>query len=198
MTESTQDTRPAIGTVRSGDELRRWYWTKAELVAFARISGLPASGNKPALTDRIATWLDTGTIARVEARKATSRFDWKTETLTPDTVITDSYRNTSNVREFMKTHAHPRFAFSNEFMAWMRANAGKTLADAVTYWRELDRKKREDGYREASLPQNHFVRFSKAVAKAKPGLSAADIRRLWKRKRSGPGPHEYMPGDEDG
>ena len=96
----------------------------------------------------------------------------------------------------MKTHAGTRFAFSNEFMAWMRENTGRTLADAVRFWQELDRRTREEGYREPSLPQNQYARFTRAIAEAQPGIRAREIRRLWKLKRSGPGPHEYAPGDE--
>lgn len=146
---------------------------------------------------RLGAWIDTGRVEPVTRRLVTSDFDWTRATLHERTVITDNYRNTRNVRLFMQSHLGSRFRFTNEFMEWMRGHVGSTLADAVAFWRELDRKKREEGYREASLPQNQYAQFSRALAKASPGISAVEIRRIWKIKRSGPGPHRYRRGDEN-
>ncbi|MEM1436173.1 MAG: DUF6434 domain-containing protein [Pseudomonadota bacterium] len=188
--------RPALDAIGSGTDLKRWYWLKAELETFARANGLPAAGQKPELTERIAHWLDTGEVRRPTRRRAESSFDWAKDVLTPTTPITDSYRNTRNVREFMEQHAGARFRFSNEFMAWMRNNTGRPLSAAVDFWRDLDHRKRNDGYREQSLPQNQYAQFSRAVSQARPGISARELRRLWQIKRSGPAPHTYRPGDE--
>ncbi|MEM9195770.1 MAG: DUF6434 domain-containing protein [Myxococcota bacterium] len=191
-------TRPPIERIKSAAEFRRWYWLKSELVAFARTRGIATTGQKPELAKRVAAFIDTGhRLAAPKKKRIRSDFDWRTSSLRKSTVITDSYRNTQNVRSFMKKHAGEKFRFSNEFMAWMRANEGKTLGDAVMFWRELDRKKREEGYREASLPQNQYAQFSRALAEARPGIKAADIRRIWKIKRSGPGPFRYRKGDEN-
>lgn len=141
--------------------------------------------------------MDTGKRLPTARRPRPSGLvDWGKGTLTIATIIDDGYRNTRNVRSFMQTHASQRFRFSNEFMGWMRTNAGRTLGDAVAFWLELDRKKREDGYTEASLPQNEYAQFSRAVAQARPGLSAAKLRALWKQKRSAPGSRRYQRGDE--
>ena len=188
--------RPALSRVKNSKELDRWYWLKEELVAFARKKKISTSGQKPVLQKRIGVWLDTG-VAPEPAKKprAQSKFDWGSATLTPRTVITDSYRNSQNVRAFMKKHAGEHFRFSNEFMNWMRAHVGSTLAEAVEFWQDLDARKKK-GYQEASLPQNQYAQFSRALAKASPGISAKDIRRIWKKKRSGPGPHVFKAGDE--
>ena len=81
-------------------------------------------------------------------------------------------------------------------MDWMRGNTGKRLEDVVAFWLELDRNKREEGYREEPLPQNQYNGFSRALSEAVPGISSAEIRRIWAVKRSMPGPHEYKRGDE--
>ena len=194
---STTEQRPNIQDVRSSEELRRWYWLKTELVSYARQKELSTVGNKLELLQRLCHWLDTGEALKPASRSVTSRFDWAKETLHLETIITDNYRNTRNVRAFMKRHVGPRFAFSNEFMQWMRAHVGATLSDAVAFWETLDHKKRTQGYREASLPQNQHNQFSRALSQAKPGISAQDIRRIWALKRQGPAPHTYAPGDED-
>lgn len=60
-----------------------------------------------------------------------ARIDWHCAPLAPETVITDSYRNTQNVRRFFKSQIGPEFKFNRPFMAWMKANSGQTLGDAV-------------------------------------------------------------------
>ncbi|MEO1445737.1 MAG: DUF6434 domain-containing protein [Cyanobacteria bacterium J06635_11] len=194
---SEQEERPAIESIESGEEFKRWYWLKEELVSYCRTLGLGTAGQKQVLTARIVTFLDTGKIVRPVSKKVTSTFDWSKETLTLGTRTTDSYRNSQNVRKFMKQQVGDRFAFSNEFMEWMRDNMGKTLADAVEFWIDLDSRKRLSGYREKPLPQNQYNQFVRALSQAKPGISNKEIRRLWAVKRAKPGPHIYQPGDED-
>ncbi|MEL6151398.1 MAG: hypothetical protein AAFR56_17360, partial [Chloroflexota bacterium] len=89
----TDPQRPDINSIHTSEELRRWYWLKAELVVYCRQHSIPYSAGKFELIDRIAHYLDTGEIPRSRRKRATSTFDWAHETLTLDTVITDSYRN---------------------------------------------------------------------------------------------------------
>jgi len=180
---SAQSNRPPIERVRTAAELRKWYWLKSELVNFARISGIAYDCNKPELVARLCHWIETGekTGAKIPRTKPRpiSKFDWGKERLTGATEITDSYRNTQNVRRFMQSHAAEHFAFSNEFMAWMRDNHGRTLQDAIDFWLHLDAKKKH-GYRENI-----------------PGISASELRSVWAKKRALPGPHVYKKGDEN-
>ncbi|MEM6366615.1 MAG: DUF6434 domain-containing protein, partial [Planctomycetota bacterium] len=171
--------RPSIASIQSSIELKRWYFLKHELVAHAKSLGLSTRGNKPELIQRIGVYLDSGEVIGPTKRASISQFDWARDNLTPETVITDSYRNTRNVRHFMVRHASERFKFTNEFMAWMRSNLGKTLGDAVNFWIELDRKKREEGYQEMPLPQNQFNRFTREISQSVPGISAQQIRKIW-------------------
>lgn len=190
------NTRPDIQTVQTATELKKWYWLKAELVSLARQFGVAYSCNKPELLSRLCHWLETGEKVAEHKRQVLSTFDWSKAPLSKDTVITDSYRNTQNMRRFMRKHAADHFAFSNEFMAWMKAAQGKTLQEAIEFWLALDRKKKLDGYREKPLPQNQYNQFSRAISRAKPGISASEIRRIWALKIMLPGPHVYSDGDE--
>lgn len=194
MTSSNE--RPPLEKVKTGAEFKRWYWLKKELVPYCREQGLGTVGQKPELERRIVRFLDTGEVVRPQRKQVESSFDWRREKLVLSTVITDSYRNTKNMRNFMKANAGEHFKFSNEFMQWMRNNTGKTLKDALAYWIELDRKKRHSGYREKPLPQNEYNQFTRALSEARPGISTKEIQRLWAIKRSKPGPHVFMPGDE--
>ena len=195
MTENTD--RPSIENIKSCLELERWYWLRSELVAYAALLNIPSNCQKPELTKRIGQWLDTGKITKASPKITLSTFDWRKEELSLDTLITDNYSNTQNVRKFMQHNASEKFKFSNEFMEWMRTHNGKTLQDAVQFWLELDNKKRNRGYREKALPQNQYNQFTRTLSEKFPGISAAEIKRIWSVKRSGPGPHVYQAGDEN-
>lgn len=194
---SSTEKRPAIESIKSSAEFERWYWLKAELLDYCRHHRLGTVGQKRELAARIVQYLDTGTVVKPRSKKVASTFDWGKEPLKLSTIITDSYRNSSNMRKFMKAQAGEHFKFSNEFMEWMRNNEGKTLKDAVKFWQALDQKKRKAGYREKPLPQNQYNAFTRALSEVRPGITAKEMRRLWAIKRSKPGPHTYEPGDEN-
>lgn len=196
-TNNQSQKRPALSRIKTASELDHWYWLKSELVAFAKKNGIPYGLQKPELQKRIGIWLDTGKVATSAKPKAESSFDWSKEPISLVTEITDSYKNSKNVRQFMLKNAGARFRFSNEFMQWMRTHTGFTMKDAVHFWQDLDRKKRTQGYREKSLPQNQYAQFCRSLSEAKPGISAKEIRRIWNIKKSGPAPHRYKAGDEN-
>jgi len=70
----------------------------------------------------------------------TERRDWHSDPITGETLIDADYRNTQNVRRFFKAEIGDHFSFDRPFMAWMKANAGATMGDAVAEW--LRRKAR--------------------------------------------------------
>ena len=191
-------TRPPIEAITRGSELRRWYWRKDELLARARTLGVRTSGGKFLILDRIAHCLDTGETVLpgdVKARPA-STFDWHSAELTPETVITDSYRSSQNVRRFFKAQLGAGFRFNIAFMDWMRNNAGKTLADACAAYREIRQAEKETP---ASIPEhNQFNRYTRDFLDDNPNLSMSDVRRVWALKIKRPsetGRHVYERSD---
>ncbi|MEO0362602.1 MAG: DUF6434 domain-containing protein, partial [Pseudomonadota bacterium] len=188
-----EEARPEIQDVGSGDELRRWYWLKAELEDQARALGLSRAGSKAEIASRIAHFLDTGEKRRPKRRAARSDFDWAKARLTPQTIITDSYRNGPNVRAFFKAHYGPGFSFNIAFMEWMRANVGKTLADAVEARRRI--AEREKTAKPAIPEGNQFNAYVRAFHAANPGRSPAEARVCWAWRRARPGSNAYEPGD---
>ena len=52
--------RPNLDKELDGKTFRSFYYLKEELTDFCRKNGLPATGGKIELTDRIACFLDTG------------------------------------------------------------------------------------------------------------------------------------------
>ncbi|MBB6498395.1 DUF6434 domain-containing protein [Pedobacter cryoconitis] len=66
------------------------------------------------------------------------KFNWHSELLKGNTIITANYKNTQNVRRFFQSHFGTNFKMNREFMAWLKTNVGKTLGDAI---REFENKK---------------------------------------------------------
>ncbi|UYV37908.1 SAP domain-containing protein [Rhodobacteraceae bacterium D3-12] len=196
-----EEGRPAIADISNGTELKRWYWRKDELVAQARVLGLKVTGAKFTLLERIAHFLDTGRKdlpGDGAAPKATSRFDWHSEVLSEETQITDTYRNTQNVRRFFKAAVGPSFKFNIAFMEWMRSNTGKTLGDAVAAYLDIKGEQAAPGARTRIKAHNQFNQYTRDILSENPGLSIEDVRRIWARKIALPsesGRHEYHPSD---
>ena len=129
--------RPPLTKNMDPAQFDAYYWYLNELQTFAVELGLPRSGGKFLLHDRISHFLRTGEILTIKETKPNSNFDWKTEVLDRNTVISDSYRNTQNVRRFFIDHLGTGFKFSITFMEWMKAHIGYTLGYAIDHWPEI-------------------------------------------------------------
>ena len=62
-------------------------------------------------------------------------FDWHSDPITRATPVTNSYRNTQNVRRFFKAECGDGFKFDRAFMAWLNDRTEKTMGDAADEWR---------------------------------------------------------------
>ena len=76
--------RPALDKQLDSKTFRNFYYLKEELVDFCRKNGLPVSGGKLEISDRIAYFLDTG---KVMPAKAGKRRTAKILDITEDTKI---------------------------------------------------------------------------------------------------------------
>ncbi|MBW4889991.1 hypothetical protein KXQ82_09700 [Mucilaginibacter sp. HMF5004] len=61
--------------------------------------------------------------------------DWHSHPLTLETRISKSYKNTQNVRRFFRQHISENFHFNREFMTWIKANIGVTLAEVIAHYK---------------------------------------------------------------
>jgi hypothetical protein len=189
--------RPPIEDVKTGAELKDWYWLKTEVMNHARMLGLPVAGGKFEIIDRIADHLDGK--APTKPRKRGSDFkgsgiDWHGGKLTGQTVITPDYRNTQNVRRFFIGEIGRHFSFNIAFMAWMKANAGKTLKDAAEEWKRVHALVKA-GHKPEIPAHNQFNAYTRAFMEDNPGRSMNDVRHFWKLKRSLPGHNRYEQSD---
>jgi len=188
--------RPNILDVTAGEELRKWYWLKEELVCFAKTIPISYKGSKFEILERLANKLD-GKKQEVEIENKTiSKFNWAKEKLTFDTIITDSYRNGENTRQFFKEHCGQKFAFSISLMAWIKENTGKKLQDAVKEWKKNKALQKDKTYKSEIPYSNQYNKYIRNFFADNPEKTMQEARYFWKLKRSLPlGKHVYERTD---
>jgi hypothetical protein len=187
--------RPNITDIRQGDALKKWYWLKAELVSFAKAEGVSYEGSKFDILNRLAQYLD-GTIAvETPQAKPSSKFDWHSEALNLDTVITDSYKNSQNVRRFFIKHCGDKFHFSIPFMDFMKNNCGKSLQDAINEWQRLQILQKSKV--KSVIPEgNQYNQYIRDFFADNPDKTLQDARHFWSLKRQLPlSKHRYERTD---
>lgn len=198
--DDKKDFRPDIKQITTGEELKRWYWRKDELTAYARSMGIKTTSGKFVILDRIAHFMDTGETKYPgdQTPSVSSKFDWHSETLTKETVITDSYKNTQNVRRFFKDAVGDHFKFNIAFLEWMKSNMGKTLGDACEAYLADHNRRKAPGFRTNIKDHNQFNQYTRDFLDDNPDMSLSDVRRIWAEKIKRPsdtGRHVYHPDD---
>jgi hypothetical protein len=63
-----------------------------------------------------------------------AQFDWHSDRITRRTPVTAAYRNTQNVRRFLKAQCGVRFRFDRPFMRWIKDGTEKTMGDVADEW----------------------------------------------------------------
>ena len=189
--------RPDLNEHISLPDFNDFYWLKAELVVFCKTAGIATSGGKIEVADRIRQYISTGMVVKSETKnvKINSIFNWNRETLTPQTIITDSYQNTENVRGLFVREIGPHFCFNVTFMKWFKDNVGKTLEDAVSEWKRISELKKDKNYVSEIDPQFEYNRYMRAFLSDNPELSSKDAMKYWKLKSQKRGTNEYEKND---
>ena len=62
------------------------------------------------------------------------KFDWHSDQITDSTPVTKAYRNTQNVRRYLKEACGSDFKFNREFMAWIKNGKPKTMGEVASEW----------------------------------------------------------------
>jgi hypothetical protein len=189
--------RPILDKNISIEDFNDFYWLKQELIDFCKTIGLSTSGGKIEITERIRCFLETGEVNNYKPikEKATSKFDWDKEILSPKTIITDNYKNGENVRHFFINEIGPHFSFNIIFMKWIKQNVGKTLEDAIIEWNRIHQLKKDKNYVSEIDSQFEYNRYMRAFLNDNPDLSSKDAMKYWKLKRSQRGTNEYEKTD---
>jgi len=61
-------------------------------------------------------------------------FDWHSDKITTQTAVTSTYKNTQNVRRFLKALCGDDFKFDRNFMAWIKDGKPKSMGEVATEW----------------------------------------------------------------
>ncbi len=191
--------RPPFSDITTGEEFKRWYWLKAELVAYCQLANIPYTGQKFEILERIAQHLDNDAfVEKSRTVNSKSPFNWHSEPLNLATVITDSYKNGQNVRRFFQTHCDPKFSFNITFMAWMKQNVGKTLQDAVSEWQRLKAQTTDKNFKTDIPKGNQYNQYMRDFFQDNPSKTLKEARRFWALKRALPLQfHVYERSDLD-
>lgn len=183
-------TRPILDKNLDSKTFRSFYFLKEELVDFCRKNGLPTSGGKIEITDRIAHFLDTGEIMSVSRERKTtvqiSDIDLNTK-IEPNFVCTEKHR------AFFKEHIGNTFSFNVAFQKWLKSNTGKTYKEAIAaYYQILEEKKKGKTMIDRQFEYNSYIRDFFADNE---GKSLADAIKCWKYKKQLQGHNRYEKVD---
>ncbi len=61
-------------------------------------------------------------------------FDWHSGSVDRDTIVTENYKSTQNVRRFLKSQCGDSFKFDRTFMKWIKNGQPKTMGDVADEW----------------------------------------------------------------
>lgn len=182
--------RPELNKKLDAATFRSFYYLKQELADFCKENGLPTSGSKAELTDRIAYFLDTGNVLKPSAKRKTAV---NIGTLTEDTVIESNIVCSEKHRAFFSEKIGKSFSFNVPFQKWLKANTGKTYGDAIrAYYRILEEKKLTKTEIGGQFEYNTYIRDFFAD---NPGKSLRDAIVCWNYKKGLPGHHRYEQSD---
>ena len=182
--------RPELNKDLDGNTFRNYYYLKEELVEFCRMNHLPTSGGKIELTERIATFLDTGKVEKTvhKGRKVSN-----VDEITEESIIESGFVCSEKHRAFFREKIGKNFTFNVLFQRWLKENSGRTYKDAIeAYYRILEEKKNSKFEIDKQFEYNTYKRDFFDDNKGK-SLSEAIV--CWKYKKSLPGHNRYEKSD---
>ncbi len=186
--------RPDLSRTMGAAVFRDYYYLKEELAAFCRQQGLPVSGSKAELTQRVARYLTDGSA--LPARPPAARQAGAVGAITLDTPIEPNFVCTEKHRAFFKEQIGAGFSFLVPFQQWLKGNPGKTYAQAVEAYRRIAaEKKKKQGPIGPQFEYNTYIRDFFAD---NPGKTLEQAIACWKAKKARPGHNRYEREDLDG
>lgn len=186
------DERPDLDLKLSAGIFRQYYYLKEEIVDFCRKNNLQATGSKSELSERIAVFLESG--KRIRAERKTQKTQSAGE-IKPNNIIEENFVCSEKHRAFFKEQVGKSFSFNVAFQKWLKSNAGKTYADAITAYHQILQEKKSakgKGEIEKQFEYNTYIRDFFAANKDKTLEQAI---KCWKFKKSQKGHNKYEDSD---
>lgn len=182
--------RPCLNRQLDGKTLCSYYYLKEELVAFCRANGLPTSGGKLEITQRIAHFLDSGEVLAASRCNKTKA---AIGTLTEQTNIEPDFVCSETHKAFFKQRIGKSFSFNVAFQKWLKANTGKNYSEAIeAYYQIIEDKKKGITTIDKQFEYNTYIRAFFADNKDKT-LEQAIL--CWKYKKGLQGHNCYEQAD---
>ena len=187
--------RPPLTKSISLEDFQNYYWLKAELQTFCREHGLPASGSKTEITERISHYLTTGKVLKNSSVQKVSKAPLSYKDLSLQTIITNNHRCSEGVRAFFKEKIGTNFRFTVALQKFFKENVGKTYEDAITFWYEENERKKDPTYKTTISPQFEYNRFTRDFFEDpnNKGKAKADAIAAWNEIKTKPGSNAYVP-----
>lgn len=186
------DERPDLDLRLSAEIFRQYYYLKEELVDFCRRNNLQATGSKSELSERIAVFLESGKRTRAERKIQKTQ---SADEIKPNNTIEENFVCSEKHRAFFKEQVGKSFSFNVAFQKWLKSNAGKTYADAITAYHQILQEKKSakgKGEIEKQFEYNTYIRDFFAANKDKTLEQAI---KCWKFKKSQKGHNKYEDSD---
>ena len=156
-------------------------------MSFCKTNGLPTSGGKIEITDRIAHYLDTGKILLADSARKTKTT--AIETIDEESEIETGFVCSEKHRAFFIEKIGKSFSFNVAFQKWMKANAGKTYAQAIiAYHQILVEKKNNKTTIDKQFEYNTYIRDFFDDNK---NHTLEDAIKCWKYKKGLQGHNRY-------
>lgn len=182
--------RPELNEKLDANTFLSYYFLKEELVEFCRRNGLPVSGGKIEITNRIARYLDTGKKERpasVSRKKAVIGVITKDMTIEPDFICSEKHR------AFFRENIGKSFSFNVAFQKWLKSNTGKTYQEAIEAWHSIAKERKVNKTTiDRQFEYNTYIRDFFADNK---GRSLEEAICCWKYKKGLPGHNRYEKSD---
>ncbi|MBD8075204.1 DUF6434 domain-containing protein [Bacillus thuringiensis] len=187
--------RPPLTKSISLEDFQNYYWLKAELQTFCREHGLPASGSKTEITERISHYLTTGKVLKNSSVQKVSKAPLSYKDLSLQTIITKNHRCSEGVRAFFKEKIGTNFRFTVALQKFFKENVGKTYEDAITFWYEENERKKDPTYKTTISAQFKYNRFTRDFFEDpnNKGKAKADAIAAWNEIKTKPGSNAYVP-----
>lgn len=169
--------KPALYAGMSAEEFGRHYRTVVELRAFARSIGVPTSGNKADLTDRISRALS----GQAPMRTSPSPRRTLPEPLGADTELVGNVVLSRQLRQWFIDQVGPGFRANQALREFLADGQGRTLGDALAVYQAT--------VGQAGQPiagQFVYNRFVRDWYRDHPGGSPTEMRQAWAAQRELP------------
>lgn len=186
------DERPDLDLKLSAEIFRQYYYLKEELVDFCRKNNLQATGSKSELSERIEVFLESGKRTRAEHKTLKTQSAGE---IKPNNIIEENFVCSEKHRAFFKEQVGKSFSFNVAFQKWLKSNAGKTYAEAITAYHQILQEKKSakgKGEIEKQFEYNTYIRDFFAANKDK---TLGQAIKCGKFKKSQKGHNKYEDSD---